>query len=1165
MVARTIVRLREKGVKTVKLDLQRIGANVTPDQWYAGMLAEIGQELGISAELFQHWSANQAVGPLARWIGALLEVVLAKREAPIVVFIDEVDFVRALPFPTDEFFAGIRDCYNRRSEGSGFQHLTFCLVGVATPGQLIRNPEVTPFNIGTRIDISDFSLQELQAYATVLDEGSRNGAQLLTRVHHWLNGHPYLTQLLCSHIALDKTVRSSHDVDRLVVRLFMSPEARQREPNFADVERRILEPDVPGLSVEEKRTQVLELYGKVLKGKPIEAAEENPVVATLRLSGVGLEDRRALRVRNRLYAVVFDEKWRRQSLPDAERRRQRGAARVAVLRTATAAAVALFAVSAGAISMWQLSNSRAKTLGDLNTRTRELLTISSERKDALEKLQVQNQDLAKLSKQREEALGKLKKSTRAVENALASRQATVAKLRSNTLELERSSRERERAIKSLGASNHQLSTLGYVGLMSTIRLAMGEERWMRVAEQMKKASLSPHRGWEYGHLALILGRPLKEIDFPMNSLFSADILTVGDKLVLYTYEGVYAVTPNGLQLARRFTDPASKYVGFGNTPSIAVDEDTGQYVWRHPETRQIVQRIGGSFRNYHADWNQQFMLVGWIGFKNSPFELRSLDGKKTLATFTWDGNPIAAAMFPNGDFLTLDKSGLMTRRTRDGKVLAKTQIENVLNTLEIIFWRSRDGNYFVFGDRALRQRQVMRTDDLSVVSTLEGPALQSPCVNFSPQGKTLLVGGTDGVIRLHDIRTGAILRSYVAHTSSVQSLRFAPNGKWFASFDSKSQLKIWNVDQAEATETIYNPADPHRVAWTSEDGKHLLAVKKSGAFWVLNRKTGEQWRKVDPGRDLYDPSTVLKSNIYFAMKGGTVEKCSIEGLRVILSRKVMDEELESVYVADSSTLLASTSTNAAVTKFALLDGETLRVKRRFQVKWPEAEKALHIWSSDYPKGRWFAFPGNSLLKTIVGSFNGFVVLLNLDEGVVRTIRLQTPLFGASISGESNTLAIATGHVIGRRSTKITLYDLETGKEIGILPCPNDRLSSITFQKGGKILVAMTTDRRVHVWDVPSRKLKATLSPGTPIVSCSFSPDGKRILTGALNRKTTLWDTETAEELFTLSYKPLSNGARGNVGLGYDIGGFSEDGTEIILNCADGAVRIFKSLLQKPKD
>lgn len=37
LIARSILKLREAGVRQVKLDLQRIGANVTPEQWYAGL------------------------------------------------------------------------------------------------------------------------------------------------------------------------------------------------------------------------------------------------------------------------------------------------------------------------------------------------------------------------------------------------------------------------------------------------------------------------------------------------------------------------------------------------------------------------------------------------------------------------------------------------------------------------------------------------------------------------------------------------------------------------------------------------------------------------------------------------------------------------------------------------------------------------------------------------------------------------------------------------------------------------------------------------------------------------------------------------------------------------------------------------------------------------
>jgi hypothetical protein len=75
--------------------------------------------------------------------------------------------VRILPFSTDEFFAGIRECYNRRTQGPEFERLTFCLLGVASPSDLIRDTRTTPFNIGRRIELTDFT----QAEAALLAAG----------------------------------------------------------------------------------------------------------------------------------------------------------------------------------------------------------------------------------------------------------------------------------------------------------------------------------------------------------------------------------------------------------------------------------------------------------------------------------------------------------------------------------------------------------------------------------------------------------------------------------------------------------------------------------------------------------------------------------------------------------------------------------------------------------------------------------------------------------------------------------------------------------------------------------------------------------------------------------------------------------------------------------
>jgi hypothetical protein len=172
LLAGTIARLKAENLITIKLDLQQIGTSLSTEQWYAALLDGIGQGLNLTNELLEYWASNQVIGPLARWIGALEEVALAKSDRPIVIFIDGLDVVRDLSFSADEFFAAIRDCYNRRSAKPALIRLTFCLVGVAHTGQLIRNPNITPFNIGSRIDLP----AEMPGFAVVVDPHSLDGS-----------------------------------------------------------------------------------------------------------------------------------------------------------------------------------------------------------------------------------------------------------------------------------------------------------------------------------------------------------------------------------------------------------------------------------------------------------------------------------------------------------------------------------------------------------------------------------------------------------------------------------------------------------------------------------------------------------------------------------------------------------------------------------------------------------------------------------------------------------------------------------------------------------------------------------------------------------------------------------------------------------------------------
>ena len=211
LMVRTANRLRADGCAVAVLDLTALGQNLSVNQWYFGLIEQLGRHLRLEDELDDFWQSHKSLGPLQRWVAAIRDVALVRSAKPIVIFVDEIDIVRSLPFSTDEFFAAIRECYNNRAMTPEFERLTFCLLGVATPSDLIRDTRMTPFNIGRRVELNDFTAAEAGVLAAGLisreDAKTRRNAgeelekKLLNRVLYWTGGHPYLTQKLCQAVS----------------------------------------------------------------------------------------------------------------------------------------------------------------------------------------------------------------------------------------------------------------------------------------------------------------------------------------------------------------------------------------------------------------------------------------------------------------------------------------------------------------------------------------------------------------------------------------------------------------------------------------------------------------------------------------------------------------------------------------------------------------------------------------------------------------------------------------------------------------------------------------------------------------------------------------------------------------------------------------------------
>jgi hypothetical protein len=319
LMVRTANKLRESDATVVVLDLTAIGQNLTPEQWYDGLLLRLGRQLQIEDELDAFWRSHDRVSPVQRFMAAIRDVALTKRAGALVIFVDEIDVVRSLPFATDEFFAAIRECYNRRVEEPELNRLTFCLLGVATPAELIRDARTTPFNIGKRIELADFTEVEAAPLAQRLAPQPKKAEELLKQIFHWTNGHPYLSQTFCKAVADGNrssnpsklAVADARSIDLLCEKLFLSPRAREQDDNLLFVRERILRSEAD-------LAKLLRLYGEVHKGERIRDDETDDLINQLRLAGIVDVAEGHLRVRIRIYFQVFDQNWVAANVPDAE-------------------------------------------------------------------------------------------------------------------------------------------------------------------------------------------------------------------------------------------------------------------------------------------------------------------------------------------------------------------------------------------------------------------------------------------------------------------------------------------------------------------------------------------------------------------------------------------------------------------------------------------------------------------------------------------------------------------------------------------------------------------------------------------------------------------------------------------------------------------------------
>jgi RNA polymerase sigma factor (sigma-70 family) len=392
---------------------------------------------------------------------------------------------------------------------------------------------------------------------------------------------------------------------------------------------------------------------------------------------------------------------------------------------------------------------------------------------------------------------------------------------------------------------------------------------------------------------------------------------------------------------------------------------------------------------------------------------------------------------------------------------------------------------------------------------------------FSPDGKTLVTGGLDGVLRFWDLATGRPLRQVPGFVGSPTALTFAPDGKTLALGDA---LTVRRIDVRTGKDLLRWPGHssvPSSLS-VSPDGKTAATVSYHGPIRLWDTRTGRplpqrlavaddsHGRVLLPDGRTYSvigPDQVLRFHDLATGKELAEVPDHDPPLPFALSpdRKL----LASVGKANVLRLLDVTTGKTAHTLSAgggVIQGMAFAANSR----------TLAAWTGDRVVTVWDAARGKELRQFAVPPVEGAPLPPNQVA------------YLAALSPDGRLMAFAL-QIHGPRSGTLLVVDAATGKEIRCFAMTASAASSLTFSPDSKSLawsdsvVSSESGRgRIHLGEIATGHRRHSF-PGhaAGVTALVFSADGKTLLSAAEDTTALVWELTGRLGAGAKVSKPLS--------------------------------------------